>query len=146
MTADPFDLERYVRAQDNGVYERALHEIRNGRKRSHWMWFIFPQMLGLGQSQTAMFYGVTGKAEAEAYLKHAVLGLRLRTCAQAVLDSSAESANELFGSPDDLKLRSSASLFASVAEADSVFQRVLDRFFEGEADRLTMDLLSSPHS
>jgi uncharacterized protein (DUF1810 family) len=141
VTSDTFDLDRFLKAQESGIYERALSEIRSGRKRTHWMWFIFPQMLGLGQSQTAIFYGITGRAEAEAYLQHPVLGSRLRACAQAVLDSSAQSAHELFGSPDDLKLRSSMSLFASVAEADSVFYRVLDRYFNGEADGRTAALL-----
>ena len=138
---DPHDLNRFVEAQA-GVYERALAEIRAGRKRSHWMWFIFPQVDGLGSSPTARRYAVKGRAEAEAYLAHPVLGPRLVACAEAAAAvPGPASALDVFGPPDDLKLRSSATLFACVSPGGSVFDRVLDRYFRGERDPATLRLL-----
>ena len=108
---DPYDLGRFVRAQEPD-YGRALSEIRAGRKRSHWMWYVFPQFAGLGSSPTARFYAIKSAAEAEAYLRHPVLGPRLAECGEAALGVEGRSAHDIFGSPDDLKLRSSATLFA----------------------------------
>ena len=117
---DPFDLGRFVQAQQ-GVYSRALAEIKNGNKRTHWMWFIFPQIDGLGSSATARKYAISGIEEAEAYLKHPELGPRLVECAEAALAVEGRSATEIFGYPDDLKLKSCATLFAAVATPGSVF-------------------------
>jgi uncharacterized protein (DUF1810 family) len=138
---DPHDLDRFVQAQ-SGVYERALAEIKGGRKRSHWMWFVFPQFAGLGSSSMSLRYAINSRAEAEAYLAHPVLGPRLRECAQAALDVEGRSAREVFGSPDDLKLRSSATLFAAVSPPGSVFERVLEKYFGNEGDGRTLELLA----
>jgi uncharacterized protein (DUF1810 family) len=140
--ADPFDLNRFVKAQE-GVYEQALAEIRAGRKRSHWIWFIFPQIDGLGFSATTKRYSIKSMAEAEAYLSHADLGPRLRECCEAALGVTGRSATEIFGSPDDMKLRSCATLFASVSPPESVFHRLLDRFFHGQPDDATLRLIGS---
>jgi uncharacterized protein (DUF1810 family) len=139
---DPHDLNRFVRAQEHD-YARALAEIRSGRKRTHWMWYIFPQLDGLGFSETARRYAIRGLDEARAYLGHPVLGPRLVECAEAVLAVQGRSAREIFGAPDDLKLRSCATLFAEVAPAGSVFRRVLEVYFGGEADGRTLALLGS---
>lgn len=139
---DPFDLDRFVRAQNPG-YTRALAEIRSGRKRSHWMWYVFPQFAGLGVSTMSQHYAIRSVAEAKAFLSHPVLGPRLIECADALLGLKGRSANEIFGTPDDLKLRSCATLFASMSPADSVFQRILERYFEGKPDRLTLQLLNT---
>lgn len=140
---DPHDLNRFVEAQE-GVYEQALAEVRGGRKRSHWMWFIFPQIDGLGSSAMAKRYAIKSRAEAEAYLAHPVLGPRLVACAEAAAGiPGTASALDVFGSPDDMKLRSSATLFACVSPAGSVFDRVLDRYFRGERDPATLRLLST---
>jgi uncharacterized protein (DUF1810 family) len=138
---DPFHLSRFVEAQ-RPVYEQALDEIRRGRKRSHWMWFVFPQLAGLGSSQTAQFYAVRGLDEARAYLAHPVLGPRLHECANALLSLSSRSASDVFPFPDDLKLRSSMTLFGLVAPADSPFARVLDNYFNGQPDEQTLELVS----
>jgi uncharacterized protein (DUF1810 family) len=137
---DPYDLTRFVEAQERD-YEQAMSEIRSGRKRSHWMWYIFPQFEGLGSSATARHYAIKSVAEAEAYLRHAVLGPRLLESARAVVALAGPSAFEVFGSPDDLKLRSSATLFASVSAAGSVFEQLIDKYFGGERDEKTIDLL-----
>ena len=137
---DPHNLTRFVEAQE-GVYERALSEVRAGQKRSHWMWFIFPQYVGLGFSEISQRYAIKSLAEAEAYLRHPVLGPRLLECAEAALTIEGRSANEIFGSPDDLKLRSCATLFARVSPQGSVFERVLHRYFDGEPDEKTLRLL-----
>ena len=138
---DPHDLARFVQAQA-GVYEQALAEVRAGRKRTHWMWFVFPQLDGLGSSSTARHYAIKNREEAEAYLAHPVLGPRLVECAEAAAGvPGAASAREVFGSPDDLKLRSSATLFACVSPAGSAFERVLRRYFGGERDPATLRLL-----
>ena len=140
MTPDPHDLRRFVEAQD-GSYEAAISEIRRGQKRSHWMWFIFPQYVGLGTSATSQHYAVKSAAEAVAYLNDPVLGMRLVECADAVLRIEGRSAQQIFGSPDDMKLKSSATLFAHVSPPGSVFERVLDKYFRGEQDGKTLRLL-----
>jgi uncharacterized protein (DUF1810 family) len=136
----PHDLSRFVQAQV-GDYEQALSEIQSGRKRSHWMWYIFPQFDGLGFSPTSRRYAIKSLAEAEAYLRHPVLGPRLVECAEAALGVEGRSANEVFGSPDDMKLRSCATLFARVAPAGSVFERLLDKYFQGQPDAESLRLL-----
>ena len=137
---DPHDLARFVEAQE-GVYEQALAEIRNGRKRSHWMWFVFPQVDGLGFSATSKRYAIRSLDEAKAYLAHPILGPRLVECAEAVLSIGGRSAADIFGSPDDMKLRSSATLFAHVSPGGSVFHRLLDKYFGGQPDGATLRLL-----
>lgn len=132
-TRDPHGLGRFVQAQKHD-YEQALSELRAGQKRSHWMWYIFPQFDGLGFSATSRRYAIKSVAEAEAYLAHSVLGLRLTECADAVLSVQGRSASEIFGSQDDIKLRSSATLFAHVSPPGSVFERLLDKYFEGSRD------------
>jgi uncharacterized protein (DUF1810 family) len=139
--SDAFSLERFVRAQ-TGVYDRALAELQAGRKRSHWMWFVFPQIDGLGRSEMARRYALSGLDEGRAYLAHPTLGPRLSEAAQAILDSGARSARALLGTPDDLKLRSSMTLFEAAAGPDAEpFASVLDRFYAGERDPRTLDLL-----
>jgi uncharacterized protein (DUF1810 family) len=137
---DPHDLARFVQAQEDD-FDRALAEIRAGRKRSHWMWYVFPQFAGLGTSAMAARYAIESAEEAEAYLRHPVLGPRLRACAEAVLGVRGRSAREIFGTPDDLKLRSSATLFAAVSPGGSVFRQLLDRYFQGAPDHRTLELL-----
>jgi uncharacterized protein (DUF1810 family) len=139
-TDDSHNLNRFVQAQAND-FERALAEINNGRKRSHWMWYIFPQIDGLGSSSTTRLYAIKSIAEAEAYLRHPVLGPRLVECSEAVLAVKGRSALEIFGSPDDMKLRSCATLFACVSPAGSVFHRLLEQYFQGERDAKTLRLL-----
>ena len=142
---DPFDLSRFTSAQE-GVYDSALAELRSGRKRSHWMWFVFPQIHGLGNSATAVCYAIKGREEARRYLQHPILGARLIECAEVLLAIQGRSASEIFGYPDDLKLKSSMTLFASIAAPGSVFVRVLEKYFHGERDVRTLDMLekSSP--
>jgi uncharacterized protein (DUF1810 family) len=137
---DPYDLQRFVLAQA-GSYERALSEVRSGRKQSHWMWYIFPQLDGLGSSPTSRRYAIKGVAEAEAYLRHPVLGPRLVACAEAALRVEGRSAFEVFGAPDDMKLRSCATLFAHVSPAGSVFDRLLAKYYEGKPDSKTLHLV-----
>ncbi len=137
---DPYDLGRFVRAQE-GDYERALCEIMGGRKRTHWMWYIFPQIEGLGFSSTAKYYAIKSIAEAKAYLDHPILGPRLRECAEAAVGVEGGSAAEIFGSPDDMKLRSCATLFACVSPPGSVFDRLLAKYYRGERDGRTLQLL-----
>lgn len=139
---DPFDLARFVRAQE-GCYGQALAELRAGHKRSHWMWFVFPQLEGLGVTPTARRYAICAIEEARAYLQHPLLGDRLRECAQVLLAVQGRSAAAIFGFPDELKLRSSMTLFAQVAEPDSVFGQVLERYYGGEPDTRTLELLST---
>jgi len=134
------DLDRFTEVQE-GVYARALAEIRGGRKRSHWMWFVFPQVAGLGMSATSRRYAIRDLAEAKAYLEHPVLGPRLAECAEAALGVAGRSALEVFGSPDDMKLRSCATLFAQVSPPGSVFHRLLDKYFAGDPDEKTLRLL-----
>ena len=137
---DPHNLNRFVQAQEDD-YEHALSEIRNGRKQSHWMWYIFPQFDGLGFSSTSKRYSIKSVAEAEAYLGHPVLGPRLMECAEAVLRVERRSAFEIFGSPDDVKLKSCATLFASVLPVGSVFERLLGKYFQGDRDGKTLRLI-----
>ena len=137
---DPYDLARFTAAQDR-VYADVLAELRAGQKRTHWMWFIFPQIAGLGNSSTTKYYAIKSIDEARHYLSHPVLGPRLLECAETVLAIRGRSVSEIFGYPDDLKLRSSMTLFACVAGPDSVFDRVLDVYFDGERDGRTLQLL-----
>lgn len=137
---DPYGLDRFVQAQ-GPIYEQALAELRAGRKRSHWMWYIFPQLAGLGNSPMSREYAIRSLAEAEAYLQHPVLGTRLVECADTVLAVKGRSAREIFGTPDDKKLRSCATLFALVSSPGSVFHRLLDRYFGGGLDAGTLALL-----
>jgi len=137
---DPFDLQRFVGAQA-GSFATALGEIRAGRKRSHWIWFIFPQVRGLGVSSTSQHYGISGIAEARAYLEHPVLGPRLLQCTEALLALEGRNASAIMPYPDDLKLRSSMTLFERAAGSGSVFSRVLDEFYEGRRDERTIELL-----
>lgn len=140
-TDDTFDLDRFVVAQER-VYETALREIRNGRKQGHWMWFIFPQIAGLGRTEISRLYAIKSREEAVAYLDHPVLGPRLREISQALLAHDDKSATELLGTPDDLKLRSSMTLFKSVSTDNDVFLGVLDRYYGGEEDPQTFRILS----
>ena len=140
---DPFRLSRFVEAQD-GVYAQALAEIRGGRKRTHWMWFVFPQLKGLGASAMAEHFGIAGPDEARAYLDHPVLGPRLVECVESLNALPHHSASEIFGYPDDLKLRSCATLFASASSAGSAFEHLLDKYFAGQRDERTLELLRAP--
>jgi uncharacterized protein (DUF1810 family) len=142
---DRFDLNRFVEAQ-TGIYEQALAELKRGQKESHWMWFIFPQIDGLGRSSTARFYAIKSAAEAKAYLDHPALGKRLIECSSALLPRKGKSASDIFGFPDDLKLKSSMTLFARVAESDSVFSRVLDAYFGGDLDQRTIEIVLGSES
>ena len=137
---DPYDLVRFVDAQDED-YEQALAEIRSRRKRSHWMWYVFPQFEGLGFSSMSRHYSVKSVAEARAYLAHPVLGRRLVECAEATLGIEGLSALEIFGFPDDMKLRSCATLFAFVSPEGSVFHQIIDKYFRGERDDKTLRLI-----
>lgn len=137
---DPYRLERFVEAQARD-YKSALYELKNGHKRSHWIWYIFPQFAGLGRSTTAQHYEIASLDEARAYLDHPMLGPRLTECCEAMLAVSGKSARDILGMPDDMKLRSSATLFASVSEPGSIFHQVLDRYFGGEADSKTLKLM-----
>jgi uncharacterized protein (DUF1810 family) len=138
---DPFQLQRFVAAQA-GVYEIALGELRQGRKRTHWMWFIFPQLAGLGRSDMATFYGIHSLAEARAYLGHPVLGARLKEVTRAVLSHPDAALRDVFGAPDDLKFRSSMTLFARASAAPSVYAEALDVFCGGAEDPATVRLLT----
>jgi uncharacterized protein (DUF1810 family) len=136
-----FDLERFVDAQQ-GVYDGALAELRAGRKRSHWMWFIFPQIAGLGQSAMSRRYAIASSDEAAAYLAHPLLESRLRACAAAVLQHEELGVDAIFGHPDNLKFHSSMTLFADVAPDEALFQACLDRFFDGAGDPATLERLA----
>ncbi|GAA1218875.1 DUF1810 domain-containing protein [Pseudonocardia alaniniphila] len=139
---DPFDLDRFVDAQDDGgTYDQALRELRAGRKRSHWMWFVFPQIAGLGLSETSRRFAISGLAEAQAYLAHPVLGPRLIESASALADLDGVSAVQVFGPVDAQKLRSSMTLFARAAPEQQVFLDVLARYFRGEPDEATTSRL-----
>jgi uncharacterized protein (DUF1810 family) len=135
------DLKSFLSAQDRD-YETALSEISAGRKRSHWMWYVFPQAKGLGFSSTSQLYGIRDLKEAHAFLQHPVLGPRLTSISQALLQLEGCSALSIFGSPDDLKLKSSMTLFAAVPECDPVFGAVLQKYFQGKTDRQTLTLLN----
>ncbi|HVT68487.1 MAG TPA: DUF1810 domain-containing protein [Trebonia sp.] len=139
---EEYRLERFVTAQDaRDTYGRALRELRAGAKRSHWMWFIFPQITGLGSSPMAQEYAISGLAEARAYLAHPVLGPRLRECASALTALDGKDATEIFGPVDAMKLRSSMTLFAAAARAEPLFTEVLERYFDGEPDEATLSRL-----
>ncbi len=141
--SDPFDLERFVDAQAP-VYRNVVEELRSGRKRGHWMWFVFPQLRGLGGSPTAVHYGIASLEEARAYLRHELLGRRLRECAQLVNEVQGRSVGEIFGSPDDLKLRSSMTLFARATDDNEEFLALLDKYYDGQQDQLTLTRLPGP--
>ena len=143
MPDDLYNLDRFVNAQEQ-IFESVLTELRNGQKRSHWMWFIFPQIDGLGRSPTSKYFSIKSREEAQEYLNHPILGTRLLKCAELLLTIDAKSAREIFGSPDDKKLKASMTLFASIADSKSVFERVLNRYFDGQWDHNTMDLLRNP--
>ena len=138
--SDPYRLHRFVEAQ-NDVYSRVCTELRQGRKTSHWMWFVFPQIEGLGYSSMAQRYAITSIEEARAYLQHPVLGSRLRECTQLVCDVIGKTINDIFGSPDDMKFRSSMTLFARAAEEGNVFDEALRKYFAGEPDEMTLQRL-----
>ncbi len=137
---DPHDLRRFIHAQE-GDYARALAEIRDGQKHSHWMWYIFPQFAGLGSSPTSQHFAIKSRAEAEAYLRHPILGPRLIECAEALLAVEGRSALQIFGAIDEVKLRSSATLFAAVSPPGSVFERLLGKYFRGQRDENTLQLI-----
>ena len=143
VSPDPHDLERFVEAQSGGVHAQALAELRAGHKASHWMWFVFPQVAGLGSSPMSQKYAIGSLAEARAYLEHPVLGARLVECATAVLAHPDRTARQVMGSPDDAKLRSSMTLFALADGSEPVFQQVLDTFFAGDRDPRTVDILGA---
>jgi uncharacterized protein (DUF1810 family) len=140
--ADPFDLRRFVDAQDR-VYDTVLAELRAGAKRSHWIWFVFPQLRGLGRSATAQHYGISSLDEARAYLTHPVLGQRLRECARLIADIDGRSADDIFGFPDNVKVRSSMTLFSRATDDAADFRAVLDKFYDGVGDPATVQLLST---
>ena len=140
---DPYNLQRFVNAQQQ-VFERACGELRQGMKQSHWMWFIFPQIKGLGHSEMAQRFAISSRQEAEAYLAHPILGLRLRECSQIVADLKGRGSADIFGYPDDMKFRSSMTLFAlaaPVAADGEIFRRCLEKYFQGEPDPATLAAL-----
>jgi uncharacterized protein (DUF1810 family) len=137
---EPYDLNRFITAQE-GVYDRALAELRDGMKRSHWMWYIFPQLEGLGHSPTSRLYSIKSLEEARQYLSHPVLGQRLTESAEAVMAVQGQSAADIFGHPDDWKLQSSMTLFELVSGPDSVFKRVLEKYFSGKRDTKTLQIV-----
>ncbi|MEN3321279.1 MAG: hypothetical protein V7643_4681 [Mycobacterium sp.] len=139
---DPYDLQRFIDAQEP-IFDAVLGELRRGRKRSHWIWFVFPQLQGLGRSPTALRYGISSLQEARAYLAHPVLGQRLRDCARLVGAIDGSSADEIFGWPDNLKVRSSMTLFERATDDNADFRTVLDKFYDGEEDPATVERLST---
>ncbi len=140
--SDPHDLARFVEAQGRGVYERALSELRADRKTSHWMWFIFPQIAGLGFSAMAQRYAIGSLGEARAYLDHPLLGPRLQESVRAMLDVEGKAAREILGQPDDMKLRSSLTLFAEAAPEKPAFRQALEKYYGGEPDPATLEKLA----
>ena len=136
---DPFDLNRFITAQEK-IYDRVLAELRNGKKRTHWMWYIFPQLTGLGHSKTTKYYAIKSPKEAIAYLNHPLLGSRLTECANTILAIEGKTVSQIFGHPDDRKLKSSMTLFSQVS-TNPVFVRVLDKYFSGDRDDRTIQLL-----
>ncbi len=139
--ADEYNLERFVSAQAP-LYSKVVTELSTGRKRTHWMWFVFPQMAGLGRSAMAQQYAIGSLAEAQAYLAHPVLGPRLRECCRILLDLEDLGASDIFGDPDDMKLHSSLTLFAAAAPSDALFDHCLDRYFGGLPDTATLALIN----
>jgi uncharacterized protein (DUF1810 family) len=140
MASDPFNLQRFVDAQDR-VYDRVLSELRRGEKTTHWMWFIFPQLRGLGHSPTATMYGLSSREEAIAYLQHPILGQRLKECTVIVNETEGRSLEEIFGYPDDLKFKSCMTLFAVAAPEESAFKDALEKYCGGKMDKRTVELL-----
>ncbi len=140
---DPFNLERFVSAQTD-IYADALAELESGRKTSHWMWFIFPQLAALGRSETSLLYGISSLEEAQAYLAHPLLGPRLLTCARTVNALSGRTAHDIFASPDYLKFRSCMTLFSEAEPSQSVFTDALAKYYGGDADPETLSLLRAP--
>ena len=139
--ADSFDLNRFLSAQKD-IYDRALAELRAGEKHSHWMWYVFPQIEGLGSSPTTRHYSIKSLEEARRYLAHPVLGKRLIECAEAVMMHQGLSAEDIFGHPDDWKLQSSMTLFELVSESGSVFSRILDKYYQGKRDSKTIGIVN----
>lgn len=140
---DPYDLARFVSAQNNS-FDQAFTEVKNGRKSSHWMWYIFPQLRGLGRSSMSQYYGISGAKEASAYLNHDLLGSRLIAICEALLSVEGRSATDIFGKPDDMKLLSCATLFAYVAGADSIFDKILEKYYDDGVDQRTVQMLQNP--
>ncbi|MBG0771913.1 MAG: DUF1810 domain-containing protein [Anaerolineaceae bacterium] len=138
--SDPFNLQRFITAQDP-VFTEVVAELRSGRKRTHWMWFVFPQIAGLGFSPTSQFYAISAVAEARAYLAHPVLGHRLRQCVAILLSGEGSSAFAIFGQPDTMKFQSSLTLFAGITEVGSVFDQALEKYFKGERCLATQSFL-----
>ncbi len=142
MTDDPFNLGRFVAAQNaGGTYDRAVEELRAGFKTSHWMWFVFPQIAGLGQSSSSREFAISSLEEAQAYLQHSVLGLRLLECTSIVIETMGRTAEQIFGEIDAMKLRSSMTLFRQAAPEESLFTQVIDRYFNGQPDSATTQRL-----
>jgi uncharacterized protein (DUF1810 family) len=141
MGSDCFNLRRFVEAQEQ-KYESVLRELRSGQKHGHWMWYIFPQIRGLGWSAMSQKYAISGKEEAKAYLEHTTLGPRLRECTQLVIDVGSRSAEEIFTNPDGLKFRSCMTLFAEASTDPGIFRTALQKYFRGAPDVLTLDILS----
>ncbi len=139
---DPHGLNRFTQAQEN-IYDHALSELSSGQKRSHWMWFIFPQIDGLGHSETAKHFAIKSLAEARQYFNHPVLGPRLLECTEAVLAVEGRSVSTILGYPDDLKLKSSMTLFSQVTTPESVFNQVLEKYFDGKQDAKTLEILEN---
>jgi uncharacterized protein (DUF1810 family) len=137
---EEINLSRFIDAQ-NKDYSIAVEEIKRGRKRSHWIWYIFPQIQGLGFSETSKYYAIRNMQEANEYLKHPILGYRLINICQALLDQAGNDANKIFGTPDDLKVKSSMTLFASLKDTNPVFQMVLDKFFNGKRDDRSIEII-----
>ena len=144
-TNDPHDLGRFLRSQED-CYDAALSELKAGRKQAHWMWYVFPQFDGLGFSPTSKQYSIKSIEEAEAYLQHPTLGHRLIECTEVLLGLDGRSAHDIFGSPDDSKLRSCATLFALVSPSESVFERLLEKYFHGQRDDRTLHLVRRPRN
>jgi uncharacterized protein (DUF1810 family) len=140
--ATEINLQRFLDAQEKS-FGLALSEIQSGKKRTHWMWYIFPQIRGLGNSETSKYYAIKDMKEADAFLSHPILGSRLITICRSLLDQPVNNANKIFGSPDDLKLKSSMTLFSSLPNTRPVFQSVLDKFFNGMVDSRTLEILSN---
>lgn len=138
---DPYNLQRFVLAQE-GVYPQVLTELKAGQKTSHWIWYIFPQVLGLGSSDYSITYAIHSRGEALAYLSHPLLGARLRECAELLLKITSRSANQILGSPDDLKVRSSMTLFESFSPGEQIFTAVLQKLYAGQRDQRTLDILT----
>jgi uncharacterized protein (DUF1810 family) len=140
MNDDPFNLQRFVDAQDR-EFESVLFELRSGAKRGHWIWFIFPQLAGLGKSGNSEFFGISSRPEAEAYLRHPILGQRLRHCTAIVNGLDGHSINAILGGLDSVKFRSSMTLFSEIGQDTQVFEQALEKYFSGEADPLTLGIL-----